>query len=110
MKEQFSMAYLTEEFDLAGEVLEDSLSAVHLYLYKDVHFDELEMEVFIFGADGPDSDPIINHFVEVDELLDQQDEKKESFPPACIVHKVVASLLDSSPVCSPVNISLEYHD
>lgn len=72
MKDQFSMAYLTEEFELAGEKLENDLSAVNLYLCKDVHYDEFEFEIFIFGKDGPDSAPIINHLIDVEELLRQQ--------------------------------------
>jgi hypothetical protein len=61
---------LSEAFEFAGEMVQSTLSAVYLHLAQDVHYDDLELELSIYGKDGPGSAPILNEVItDVDELL-----------------------------------------
>ena len=73
------MPHLSEEFERAGENLAESVSGINLTMWKDVHYDDFEMQVSFFGEDGPDSNPVVDETLSnLDELLNDQDSDQET--------------------------------
>jgi len=95
MKNHFTMPHLSEEFERAGENLAKSLSGINLTMWKDVHYDDFEMQASFFGEDGPDSNPVVDEIVSnLDELLDHQDSDQEaSIHPELIIGMFDQALL-----------------
>lgn len=74
MKNYFTLPHLSEKFERAGESLEESLSGINLNMWKDVHYEDFNMQVSFFGEDGPDSNPVVDETVsDFDELLNHQE-------------------------------------
>jgi hypothetical protein len=55
----FTLADLADEFEQAGEDLHADLSAVSISAIRDVHYDDVEITVEVFGRDGADGPPIV---------------------------------------------------
>ena len=83
----FSIAFLADQFERADENIKTSLSVIALNLCKNVHYDDYELEISIFGEDGPDSFPIINEIIpDADDILSiQKNDKKETVNPKSVI-------------------------
>ena len=52
---------LADAFSDVGEALEYDVSAVRVALFRDVHFDDFQMEVQVFGRDSATDDAPVYH-------------------------------------------------